>query len=122
MKTLLICLLLSLQGCALVPSFSDPNQSRAAVDIQHSILQLNCDQPVRAQLQTIQGHLQWFRLYSVSKGARQQDVLAVITPLEQTVEDFAQRADTGSRAYCQIKKNIMTTQSARAAEVILGRF
>jgi hypothetical protein len=122
MKTLLLVMVLLFTGCSVIPSFEDPNQSRAAVDIQYSIAQLNCDQPVSGQIAKIQENLQWFRLYSESKGPRQQDVLAVITPLEQTVNDFAQRSNTGSRAYCQIKKDIMTQQSARAARVILGRF
>jgi hypothetical protein len=131
MKNTLIALVmaLSLGGCAsiqsLVPSFWDDNQSAKVVDIRLNIQTLDCAEPIRPQVTVIERDIQWFKLYSQSKGTRQQDVIKIMAPLEETVNDLAARAKDGQAVnptYCQIKKRIMTEQAARAATAILGRF
>lgn len=128
-KKLIIGLaILALTGCATVkswvPSFSDPNQSARIIDVRQSVHQLDCSQPHLPQALAIQRNLEWFHLYSQSKGWRQADVLRVIEPMEQTVAEFVKRsqAGQGSKFYCDTKKKIMEAQAARAAEAILGRF
>ena len=68
--------------------------------------------------------IEWFKLYSQSKGSRQKDVLAIIAPMEETVRDWQKRSETreGSVAYCTSKRMVLKQQSKRAAESILGRF
>ena len=68
--------------------------------------------------------LEWFELYSQSKGTRQNDVLRIIAPMQETVQDWIKRSQTqeGSKAYCTSKRMILKQQSKRAAESILGRF
>lgn len=131
-KILTVCLcILALSGCAAVntvkgwiPSFSDPNQSARIIDVRQSVERLDCSQPQLPQALEIQRNLEWFHLYSTSKGWRQADVLRVIEPMEQTVNDFVKRsqAQQGSKFYCETKKKIMQEQAATAARAILGRF
>jgi hypothetical protein len=122
-----VCLI-ALTGCTTVkswvPSFSDPNQSARIIDVRQSVSQLDCSQPHLAQAIDIQRNLEWFHLYSDSKGWRQADVLKIIEPMEETVSDFVKRSQTqqGSRIYCETKKKIMQEQAATAARAILGRF
>ncbi len=127
-KYLIIAATVLLSGCAsvqgLVPSFSDTNQSARATDIRFAVETLDCKQPHLPQAERIEMHILWFQLYSESKGARQQDVLRLIKPLQDTVTDFVKRSKSGegTETYCTIKKRIMQTQSKRASEAILGRF
>lgn len=123
---------LTLQGCAAlstvsgyIPSFWDDNQSAKIVDIRQSVERISCEPGTQltdaVQLQT---DIQWFRLYSESKGSRQKDVLRIIAPMEETVDDWAKRSGNkeGSTTYCGLKKKTLQLQASRAAESILGRF
>lgn len=127
-KLLLISLLVTLSGCSTikswVPSFSDPNQSARIVDVRQSVAQLDCKQDHAPQVKRIKDNLQWFQLYSESKGWRQNDVLQLIKPMQESVDDFYKRSldKQGSETYCEIKKKLLTTQSTKAAEAVLGRF
>ena len=119
---------LSLSGCATVkdwiPSFWDDNQSAKIVDVRHKVENLDCAKDQLPQVTAIRSDLQWFQLYSESKGWRQADVLRVIKPMQETVEDMYKRAqgEQGSKVYCELKKKVMQQQSKRAAEAVLGRF
>lgn len=130
MKKILIIAVfsLSLTGCATVknwiPSFWDDNQSAKIVDVRASVDRLDCIQDQLLQVARIRDDLRWFELYSESKGWRQADVLRVIAPMKETVEDMYKRAQgtQGSKTYCELKKKVMQQQAARAAEAVLGRF
>jgi len=129
MKTLVVvALAISISGCAsvksLIPSFWDDNQSARIVDVRQNVEQLDCNQDQLDQINKIRNDLQWFELYSESKGWRQADVLRVISPMQETVEDMYKRAQTqqGSRVYCELKKRVMQEQAKKAAEAVLGRF
>lgn len=119
---------LSLTGCAaiqsIIPSFWDDNQSRAIIDVRQSVAQLNCEQEHAPQVKQIKDNLEWFDLYSESKGKQQQDVRTLIGPMKETVDDFYKRSTEkqGSKTYCEIKKKVMTLQSDKAASAVLGRF
>jgi hypothetical protein len=131
MKKILLSVMLTLlvTGCAniqaLIPSFWDDNQSARAVSIRQSVVSLQCSQPLEPQVRLLLTDIEWFKLYSDSKGTRQKDVTRIIAPLEETAQDLMTRA-RGTTAvnptYCEIKKRIMTEQAARAAKAILGRF
>jgi outer membrane murein-binding lipoprotein Lpp len=124
----ILALTVSLSGCAsiksVIPSFWDDNQSAKIVDVRQSVEQLDCTQDQLAQVGKIRNDLQWFELYSQSKGWRQADVLRIISPIQETVEDMYKRAQTqqGSKVYCELKKRVMQEQAKRAAEAVLGRF
>jgi hypothetical protein len=129
MKQIIIALsMFVITGCAsiqaVIPSFADTNQSARATDIRFAVETLDCKKPHLAQAEQIEMDILWFQLYSESKGARQQDVLKLIKPLQDTVTDFVKRSKSseGTETYCKIKKQIMQTQSKRASEAILGRF
>lgn len=128
MKNLIIILAVFLMGCStiqsMIPSFSDPLQSEKIVSIRLAAERFDCAQPHLAQIARIRDDIRWFDLYSRGKGWRQNDVLSLVAPLGETVEDFYKRTQDreGSQAYCKIKRTIMITQSSRAAEAILGRF
>jgi hypothetical protein len=113
------------KGVAMIPSFWDDNQSAKIVDIRHSIEQITCAPGTQLRDATdLLTELQWFQLYSDSKGSRQKDVLRIIQPMEETVRDWQKRsqAKEGSVAYCTSKRMVLKQQSKRAAESILGRF
>jgi hypothetical protein len=119
---------ISLTGCAsikeMVPSFSDVNQSSKIIDVRQSVAQLNCKESHAPQVKVIKDNLQWFVMYSESKGWRQNDVIKLVKPIQDTVDDFYKRSidKQGTESYCEIKKKIMTTQTDKAASAILGRF
>ncbi len=128
MKYVLLSLALLLSGCAniigMIPSFSDANQSRAIIDVRASVDAVDCTRPQLAQANQIAGQLRWFELYSESRGRRDQDVIRVIKPIQETVADWQKRDADGqaSQGYCKLKKQILQSQTARAASVVLGRF
>jgi hypothetical protein len=122
---------LSLSGCSTmstvkgwIPSFWDDNQSAKIVDVRMSVEKLDCTQDQLSQVSKIRDDLKWFELYSQSKGWRQADVLRVIKPMQETVDDMYKRAkeQQGSKMYCELKKKVMQSQSERAAKAVLGRF
>jgi flagellar basal body L-ring protein FlgH len=123
-----LSLVVLLTGCASVknwvPSFSDPNQSARIIDVRQSVAQLDCKQTHTPQVKKIKDNLDWFQLYSDSKGWRQNDVLRLVKPMQETVDDFYKRSNEkqGSETYCEIKKKVMATQAEKAASAILGRF
>lgn len=123
-----LTLALMLSGCASVqswtPSFWDANQSARITDVQLAIDRLDCAGNQLSQVTVIRDHLEWFRLYSRSKGAVQSDVIRVIAPMQATVEDMYTRntKGQGSVAYCELKQRVMQQQAQRAAAAIQGRW
>lgn len=133
MKRLILTLLVatSLQGCSSIatlqekiPSFWDDNQSKKVIDIRQNVAHLDCKQSHAPQVKVIKDDLEWFELYSESKGPRQTDVRRLIKPMQETVDDFYKRSleKQGSETYCEIKKKLLTTQSSSIATAVLGRF
>ena len=130
MKTIIAgILVLALTGCAsiskIVPSFWDDNQSSRIIDVRFNIERMDCHSDViKQQVSTLRDNLLWFELYSESKGVRQQDVIKVVHPIRETVEDMWKRYQAGqaTKSYCEIKQRILKSQSQKAAEAVLGRF
>ena len=127
-KLLVIGVIVMLSGCAniqsMIPSFWDANQSAKITDVQLAVDRLDCGANTLAQVVIIRDNLRWFELYSRSKGAVQQDVLKVVAPMQETVEDMYKRAAQGpvSKTYCELKQRIMQQQAARAAAAVQGRW
>jgi flagellar basal body L-ring protein FlgH len=127
-RIFLLLAVLSLTACSTlqnwIPSFWDPNQSARITDVRLRVEQINCDQPQLPQALQVQTDLRWFELYSDSKGARQQDVIRIIAPMQESVSDWVKRSTDGqgSKGYCEIKKKLLQTQAKSAASAILGRF
>ena len=130
-RLVLIGLVVLLQGCATfsfqsikdqIPSFWDDNQSRSVIDIRQSVEKLNCKEPHATQVKVIKDNIQWFVLYSESKGTK--DVITLVKPMESTVDDFYKRSleKQGTEIYCDIKKKILITQSSAVAKTVIGRF
>lgn len=124
-----IVTVLALSGCgslqSVVPSFWDDNQSKKIIDARFQIERLDCgSEQTAAQVSSLRDTLLWFELYSESKGARQQDVIKVVHPIRETVEDMYKRYKDGqaTKSYCEIKQRILRSQGQRAAEAVLGRF
>jgi hypothetical protein len=130
-RLLVIGMVALLQGCATfsfqnikdqIPSFWDDNQSRSVIDIRQSVEKLNCKESHAPQVKVIKDNIQWFVLYSESKGTK--DVLTLVRPMESTVDDFYKRSleKQGTEIYCDIKKKILITQSSAVAKTVIGRF
>ena len=125
-KLSVVLFLVLLQGCStMLPSFWDDNQSKKIIDVRQSVAHLDCAQSHLPQVKQIHNQLEWFQLYSESKGFLQNDVLAVIKPMQETVEEFYKRSagkNQGSVPYCEMKKKILIKQSSIAAQAVLARF
>jgi len=127
MRIITLLLVIALTGCAgmssVIPSFWDDNQSSRIVDVRLAIERVDCVNALPG-VTRVRDHIEWFKLYSISKGKLQQDVLAVVAPMSETAEDWYQRTVMGtpSKAYCELKKSIMQQQAARAASAVLGRW
>ena len=128
MKTIILTLTLLLTGCASIqswiPSFWDANQSSRITDVQLAVDRLDCAEDQLPQVSRIRDDLRWFELYSRSKGTVQQDVIKLIAPMQETVEDMYKRNSEGrgSVAYCELKRRVMQQQVQRAAAGIQGRW
>ena len=128
MKTIILTLTLLLTGCASIqswiPSFWDANQSARITDVQLAVDRLDCAEDQLPQVSRIRDDLRWFELYSRSKGTVQQDVIKLIAPMQETVEDMYKRNSEGrgSKAYCELKRRVMQQQVQRAAAGIQGRW
>jgi hypothetical protein len=74
----------------------------------------------------VRDNIAWFQLYSESKGNRQRDVITLLAPLGETVEEWYKRVSAEgyreNKIYCDMKKKIAEEQATRAAKAILGRF
>ena len=85
-----------LTGCATIqswiPSFWDDNQSRSIITARQLIVNISCEDTQNFQAAQIQKELQWFQLYSESKGYLQHDVLELIAPMQKTVNEWADRS------------------------------
>ena len=123
----LLCAVL-ISGCSTmtnwIPSFWDDNQSAKIMDVRLKVDRLDCKANQLAQITVIRDDLRWFQLYSESKGKLQKDVLRLVGPMQETVEDMFKRNSEGkgSVTYCELKKKIMQQQSERAAAGVLGRY
>ena len=120
-----------LTGCSTVqsvvkqiPSFSDPNQSASIVRVKQLAMNIDCDQPQLPQAKALQNEIQYFILYSESAGIRHHDVIEMVSPLKDTVDDWVTRSKgtEGSKVYCNIKKGIIQADATKAAKTVLGRF
>ena len=130
-KLVILFAVVLLQGCALalssyIPSFWDDNQSQKIIDLRLTIERIDCKAQQKPQVSRVRDDLEWFRLYSESKGGRQQDVLKLTQPMAETTEDWYKRVSAEgykeNAIYCELKKKVMTEQSTRAAKAVLGRF
>jgi hypothetical protein len=126
-RIIAVLALLTLSACntvdvsTVVPSFWDDNQSRSIINTYQLAVNIDCKEVQSAQAQAIVKELQWFQLYSESKGFLQKDVLKLIEPMQTTAKEWSER-EAPSEGYCKLKKQIMVTQSKTAASAVLGRF
>jgi hypothetical protein len=125
-KPLLLTAAVLMSGCVSlsIPSFWDDNQSAAIVSVRQAIENINCAEPHAPQVAVVQQKLRWFELYSESKGNQQRDVLRLVQPMKETVDDFARRSNEkqGSKTYCELKKSTMVDQARTVSRAVLGRF
>jgi hypothetical protein len=125
-RWLAVVALVALTGCAsikdMVPSFWDDNQAAAIINVRQSVVQLNCKQEHLPQAEKIFNQIQWFELYSESRGHR--DMERLTKPMHDTAKEFLDRSKTkqGSEVYCELKKKFLIQQSQTAASAIMGRF
>ena len=128
MRIMMILCAVLISGCSTmtnwIPSFWDDNQSAKIIDVRLKVDRLDCKADQLAQITVIRDDLRWFQLYSESKGKLQKDVLRLVGPMQETVEDMFKRNSEGkgSATYCELKKKIMQQQAERAAAGVLGRY
>ena len=127
MKTLIsILLAMSLTGCAglldKIPSKWDVNQAKVVTDIRQSTINFDCKGDQKVQLDQLAKQVQWFELYSESKGTK--DVAELGQTLVKTTKEFQERLDKGpvSPIYCDLKKKLLVQQADIMARAVQGRF
>lgn len=126
MRSVVFVLVLFVSGCSTikdyVPSFWDSNQAQKIIDVRQTIVHLDCKTTHHPQAQRILRDIEWFELYSESRDHR--DMLRLIKPLRETAKEFHDRTKEkdASEMYCKLKKELLETQSTRAAKAVLGRF
>jgi len=125
-KLIVVLALLVTSGCASVqswiPSFWDDNQSAKIVDVRLNIERVDCANALEG-VTRVRDDLAWFALYSESKGALNRDMIKLITPMQETVEEWHKRTVAGSsKTYCELKKSVMRQQAQRVASAVLGRW
>jgi hypothetical protein len=122
MKKLIAMVLMAvtLSGCTviaglstLLPSKWDPNEVASVTDLRFYVRKVNCDSPEAAlpTLQTLVDKKDWTWMYSESR--KNKDVLELIRPFNETLDDLYTRAKSGkmSKAFCNGKVVILTTQA-----------
>jgi hypothetical protein len=128
MKTIITLMLVSLlAGCAtisnLFPSKWDPNEVAAVTDLRFDIRKVNCESPEIAlpTLQKLVDRKDWLWMYSESR--KNEDVLKLIRPFNETLNDLHTRAKNGkmSKAFCNGKLVILTTQSDAISRALQSR-
>ena len=127
MKTLIsILVAVSLVGCAGImdkmPSKWDPNQAKAVTDLRQSANNFDCKGNLTEQLMIINYQLQWFELYSESKGTK--DVQHMGDAIRTTTKEMQERVVKGpvSPIYCDLKKKLLVQQTDIMARAVQGRF
>jgi hypothetical protein len=126
MRYIILISVIVLSGCAsissIVPSFWDDNQSAKIVDVRLNIERVDCVNALPG-VSRVRDDLTWFALYSESKGVLNRDMIRLVTPMQETVEDWHKRTAQGaSVTYCELKKSVMRQQAQRAAGAVLGRW
>lgn len=123
MKIAVLAVALFLSGCSFIPSFSDVNQSKSIIDIRLAVDNIDCSLDQHKQALELANHINWFMLYSESKGMTQRDVIELVSPMKSTTEEWVKRSASGASVpYCNIKKQLLVKQSDVAARAVLRRF
>jgi hypothetical protein len=122
----LIMMALGLSGCAeikdKIPSRWDYNQSMSITNIQQTTRHLDCTMPLAVQVTVLQNQIEWFQIYSETKGTK--DVHVLMGTLNETTNELAARASKGeiSTVYCNMKKKILVEQANIVGDAIQSRF
>ena len=118
---LVLVAVISLVGCAYIPSKWDGNEAKAIIDIEMSAKYFDCAN-VKSQINDLNKQVEWFNTYSVSRGSN--DIVALFEELHKTVAEFKERSDRGkvSPMYCSLKKKIIEQQSDIIARAVQKRF
>lgn len=123
-KTYLLLTVLALSGCSdlRIPSRWDYNQSMSITSIQQFTRHLDCAAPLVGQVTVLQNQIEWFQIYSETKGTK--DVQELMSTLSETTNELAARASKGdvSAVYCNMKKKILIEQANIVGEAIQWRF
>jgi uncharacterized protein YceK len=128
MKSLIALLfVVTLTGCStilnMIPSKWDPNEVAAVTDLRFDVRKVNCDTPESAlpTLQKLVDKKDWTWMYSESR--KNKDVLTLIRPFNETLDDLYTRAKSGkmSKAFCNGKVVILTTQADAIGRALQSR-
>ena len=112
-----------LSGCSAItdqiPSRWDTAQSISVTNIQQTTRHLDCNADIKAQVTVLQNQIEWFQIYSETKGTK--DVLRLANTLQETTKELADKADM-TVVYCNLKKKILVKQADTVADAVQWRF
>ena len=120
-RILVLIAVISLVGCAYIPSRWDANEAKSIIDIEMTAKYFDCAN-VKSQINDLNKQVEWFNTYSVSRGSN--DIVALFEDLHNTVAEFKERTSREdiSPLYCSLKKKIIEQQATIIAKAVQKRF
>ena len=119
LKCSTIASVLLISGCSYIPSFWDDNESRLAVDVRFAVQKLDCSQPYQHQVEEIKDRVDFFALYSESRGS--DDIGEIVGLMKETTDGFY-KDNSNNAFFCKMKKKILVKQSNEIADAVMGRY
>jgi hypothetical protein len=121
-KLVALLALASLTACSMIPSRWDPNESRSITDLQFTTRHFDCSGSVLAQATLLQQQVEWFDIYTGTKGTA--DMRDLTKTLDETVKELVDRSSKGpvSPMYCDLKKKVLIQQADIIGKAVQGRF
>lgn len=117
MKLLILPIAILVSSCSLLDtSFYDDNESMLAVEVRHEVQNLTCD-PVYSLgvAQSVD------KLYLYTESKKSKDVHKLVTLMKETSDGLHEK-ENSSKAYCNIKKQLLEKQSKDIANAIMRRY
>ena len=112
LATLLLC-----SSCSLLDtSFYDDNESMLAVEVRHSVADLDCE---HIYTLGIQQSVQKLYLYTESK--KSKDIQQLVSLMKETSDGLHEK-ESMSKTYCELKKKLLEKQSSDIANAIMRRY
>lgn len=121
----LLSLIIFISSCSFTNiSFWDDNQAYKSVDINVGANKLNCNvmQDLSFHVSSLEYNVFWLEQYSINK--KTKDIIEMIKPIKETLNDFRKRIDSKelSVGYCRLKQKILIEQTNELSRAIMVRY
>ena len=118
-QLIILATVMTLAGCGIIPSASDPGQNARAVDLVIAARTLDCSAQVESQAQMMRADAVWIRTSGEFGGLRSRDVVAMVHPIVDTLDGLIEFGD--NQFFCEITQEQLITQTEAVAGALLRR-